>query len=83
MSPYIYYIWYHYFQYMVRVLIPLLLFLLLLTWKYLYYESPIVDAPLHSRSLNTDIECPLKLDHLTLLENLYRCPANLTEPALT
>lgn len=35
--PYIYYIWYHYFQFIIRLVLPLFLFLLLLTWKYLFY----------------------------------------------
>jgi len=33
--PYIYHIWYHFHQFMIRVIIPLLIILLIVHWKYL------------------------------------------------
>jgi hypothetical protein len=73
---YIYYIWYHYFQFVVRLLVPLLAFLLVVNWKYLVFEESIVSQPLTERPLNADIECPINTDQLLILENLYRCPVN-------
>lgn len=42
--PYIYYIWYHYFQYIIRIAIPLLLFMLVIYWKFLGYERDIISG---------------------------------------
>ena len=33
--PYIYHIWYHFHQFMLRVMIPLVLIMLIFHWKYL------------------------------------------------
>lgn len=79
--PYIYYIWYHYFQFAARIIVPLLIFLLVISWKYLFYELDIVTTPVETRAFNADIECRLDTDQLHVLEQLYKCPANLTLPA--
>jgi hypothetical protein len=84
--PYIYYIWYHYFQFAVRILVPVLIFLLVVTWKYLFYEVDMVGAGgagLGARGINADIECRVSGDQLDILENLYRCSSNFTVPAET
>lgn len=59
---------------------PLLLFLLVITWKYLFFDQPIISKPIDQRPLNTDIECGIKTSQLDILENLYKCPVNVTLP---
>jgi len=80
--PYIYYIWYHFFQFIIRLIVPLLLFLLIIHWKYLVLDQTIISGSIADRGLNIEIECPLNTDHLAILESLYRCPANRTTPNL-
>lgn len=82
-ASFVYYIWYHYFQFFIRLILPLFIFLLLITWKYLFYDVEIVTQPLENRALNTDIECPVITDQFSIIENLYRCPGNVTVPAET
>lgn len=54
----------------------MLLFLLVITWKYFFFEANIATQPIEIRPLNTDYECPINLDHIDILKNLYRCQAN-------
>jgi hypothetical protein len=40
--PYLYLVWYHKFQFMFRIIIPLILFVMVIDWKYLHAgEAPI------------------------------------------
>lgn len=36
--PYLYFVWYHKFQFMFRIIIPLMLFLMALDWKYMHVD---------------------------------------------
>jgi hypothetical protein len=37
--PYLYYVWYHKFQFMFRVLVPVMLFAMLVDWKYMHEDN--------------------------------------------
>ena len=71
--------WYHYFQFIVRLLIPLFLFMLVVTWKYLFFESSLSTiGQITERNLNTDFECPIHTNQMDVLENMYKCEVNST-----
>jgi hypothetical protein len=53
--PYIYHIWYHFHQFMFRIMIPLLLVMLIVHWKYLAGEENIVEKSLAEREINYDV----------------------------
>jgi hypothetical protein len=65
--PYIYYIWYHFFQFIIRIIIPLLIFMLVVNWRFIASDRPIISGEIASRDLNTDIECPIHTDQLAIL----------------
>lgn len=67
----IYYIWYHYFQFILRVLIPLLILMLVLVSHHLFTENSTYSQ--QSRVPSADFECPLHTNQLDILENLYTC----------
>jgi hypothetical protein len=71
-APYIYYIWYHLFQLIIRLVIPVLIFLIVFNWRYIASEKEMI--PLEAaRSFNPDIECSMGSSQLEQLSNLYRC----------
>lgn len=66
-APYIYYIWYHYFQFVIRIIVPILVFLTLINWKYLHFEKSVVKGNISDRVFNPDIECSLNTDTMAIL----------------
>ena len=72
--PYIYHIWYHFHQFMFRIMIPLLLVMLIVHWKYLAGEENIVEKNIAERDVNYDVECGLDVGEMDLIKNLYKCP---------
>lgn len=67
--PYLYFVWYHKFQLMFRVIIPVLLFLIVLDWKYMHTDS----NPLATNPVISHTHCGIQTNHLHILENLYQC----------
>ena len=53
---------------------------MIITWKYLFFDQPVATQSIDHRPLNTDIECGINTDQLSILENLYKCPVNVTLP---
>ncbi len=72
--PYIYHVWYHFHQFMLRVMIPLLLVMLVVHWKYLAVDGDIVDRSVAQREVNYDVECGIDVNELELIKHLYKCP---------
>ena len=62
--PYIYHVWYHFHQFMLRVMVPLLIILLIVHWKYLAVEETIVDTSVPNREINYDVECGIDVNEL-------------------
>jgi hypothetical protein len=58
---------------MIRIIIPLLVFLLVVNWRFIAVDQQIVKGSIASRELNSDIECPIHTDQLAILEGLYKC----------
>lgn len=74
--PYIYHIWYHFHQFMIRIIIPILLVFVVVHWKYLAVDEAMIgnDQVLAERDVNYDIECSVNTNQLDLIRNLYKCP---------
>lgn len=59
--PYLYLIWYHKFQFMFRVLLPLLLFILLIDLRYVHPTSAPVTPVI------SETHCAVHTDQLAIL----------------
>ena len=75
-KSYVTYIWYYYFQHMLRALIPLLLFLLIIHSKYLHPSNPLPTEA--SEIVNPALACPFNTNQLEALEGLYSCQSEVT-----
>lgn len=74
--PYITQIWYHFYQFMTRFILPVLFFMLVLNWKYLAVDSDLeTKATLKGSEtiFRPEVECDFTSDQFTSFKNLYRC----------
>lgn len=69
--PYLHFLWYIKFQFMFRVLIPVLLFAMLMDWKYMHTDS----SPLQSQPVISHTHCGIQTNQLQILQSLYKCDA--------
>lgn len=72
----VYLIWYHKFHYMLRVIIPLILFLIIIDARYIQATvSP-------STPIITETHCGIDSDEIGILENLYKCETGVSSSQL-
>lgn len=60
---FLYYVWYHKFQLLFRVIVPLILFMVLMDWKYLHAN----DRPLEGPPVIAQSHCGVQTSHLNIL----------------